>query len=107
MGMTEALCRCAQESIGKFPRPTQKAASIRAALTRVILTQLRHGHPNGDSDILQTSMICPNWDGFLDGLRTYVDRPCSCIADGNCRCHRQTVAVDVLLHVPPRVDRLS
>ena len=51
------------------PWSTWDAASIRAALTRVIATKLRHGRPNADSDLLQTNRISPNTDGIWTGKR--------------------------------------
>jgi hypothetical protein len=50
--MTETLTHCAQESFDKSSRPSWNAASIRAALTRALATQLRHCHLNADSEVL-------------------------------------------------------
>jgi hypothetical protein len=49
--MSEALSRqrYAQQSTGESPRSTRNAAAICAALTRVVLVQLRHERPNADS----------------------------------------------------------
>jgi hypothetical protein len=95
-----------QESTDESPRPTWNAASIRAALTRVIEAQLRHGRLNADSDILQIHVISLNGDDFSEGVSTYEVRSCSCIAADNRRRHMQMAAVDVLPHAPPRVVRL-
>jgi hypothetical protein len=105
--MLETLQYSVRESIDESPRPTWNAASIRAALMRATEARLRRGRLNADSDILQINdEISLNGDSILVGVKTYEDRSCSCIAADNRRRHRQTGAVDVLPHVPPRVVHL-
>ena len=55
--MTETLTHCAQESFDKSSPPSWNAASIRAALTRAIATQLRYCHLSADTEVLQTDRI--------------------------------------------------
>jgi hypothetical protein len=55
--MSEALWRYVQQSTGESPRSIRNAATICAALTRVVLVQLGHGHPNVDSEELQLDRI--------------------------------------------------